>query len=281
MFRRKKQLLFSLFVLVIGYFVLGTFFQFGTSSEEIEEADDLSIMTYNVRGFNRYEVINSPTVFEDIKQLIDDEKPSIICFQEFGSLKRNSFTQYKYKYVKYIRMQHKVIMGFYSKYPIVSEGLVNFPNSANNGAYIDVLYKRDTVRVYNLHMESLKIRPNRTALSNEESGKLYKRIAKSFEKQQEQAAIFRKHKEAVSYKIIVCSDLNNTQFSNVYKVVKGDMRDSFMEKGAGYGRTYNFRYFPLRIDFIFADPEFQIISHKNYDANLSDHFPVMTTLRLL
>ena len=86
--------------------------------------------------------------------------------------------------------------------------------------------------------------------------------------------------EATPYKKIVCGDFNNTQFSNVYKVIKGDMQDSFTEQGTGYGRTFNFRYYPVRIDFILADEAFEIMAHKNFDIKLSDHFPVMASIKI-
>ena len=78
---------------------------------------------------------------------------------------------------------------------------------------------------------------------------------------------------------ILCGDLNNTQFSKVYRVLMEHMTDSFRAKGAGYGRTFNFKYYPLRIDFIFGSPDFVVRSHKNFNPVLSDHFPVMASFR--
>ncbi len=58
------------------------------------------------------------------------------------------------------------------------------------------------------------------------------------------------------------------------------MNDTFQEKGSGFGSTYNFKFLPYRIDFILADPEIDIKSHKNFDVRLSDHTPVMASFRL-
>ena len=56
--------------------------------------------------------------------------------------------------------------------------------------------------------------------------------------------------------------------------------DSFEEAGSGFGRTYDFPYFPFRIDYILADPYFKITSHKVYTGrDYSDHFPIRATLK--
>ena len=96
----------------------------------------------------------------------------------------------------------------------------------------------------------------------------------------EQAEIFRNHLNKSPHRNIVCGDFNNTQFSNVYKIVKGNLQDSFLESGSGFGRTYDLWKLPLRIDYILADPDFEVVSHQNFDVKLSDHYPVMATLRL-
>ncbi len=99
-------------------------------------------------------------------------------------------------------------------------------------------------------------------------------------KQYEQAELIRDNMEQNDNKKIVVGDFNNTQYSNVYQTVKGDMQDTFLEKGKGFGRTYSFLGFPIRIDYILADEDFEVISHKNFDEKLSDHYPVMATLRV-
>jgi len=99
--------------------------------------------------------------------------------------------------------------------------------------------------------------------------------------QQEQAKIVAAHREQTTHKTIVCGDFNSTQYSNVYKTILGeDLVDTFQEQGSGYGRTFNFEYYPVRIDFILADKQFEVMAHKNYNKKFSDHFPVMTSLRL-
>ena len=80
--------------------------------------------------------------------------------------------------------------------------------------------------------------------------------------------------------MIICGDFNNTAYSYVYRKIRGDLNDTFKEAGAGFGRTYDFKFFPVRIDFIFADDAFIVNKFKTYDDHLSDHYPIMTSLSL-
>lgn len=278
--KRKKQLWVSLTVLVLGYISLGTFVRFNFQ-EEYSENEGLKVMSYNVRGFNKYGELDNPKVFEDIKAFIDKEQPDIICFQEpHYKRKKEYLKDYPYQYLEYIGMKGKVLLGFFSKYPIIKSDLIDFPRTVNNGAYADILYRNDTIRVYNVHMQSLGVTPGSRIIRNTSKDKLFKKVARRFRLQQQQAKLVAKHMESNTYKQILCGDFNNTQFSNTYKTIKGDKQDTFIEKGNGYGRTLNFHGIPVRIDFILADPEFEVLGHKNYDVVYSDHYPVMATFRL-
>lgn len=276
--KAKRQLFLPLFVLVLGYFTLGTFVKFNSSNNG-DALSSLKIMSYNVRSFNKNEHINSATVFEDIKELIDTERPDVVCFQEVGYRRRKEYSDYPYQHLEYVGVHDRVLVGIFSKYPIVEAELMNFPKSYNNGAYADILYKKDTIRIYDLHLESLGVTPG-SGLRNQPSDKLFRRVVRAFTKQREQAELVKKHSKAVDYKTIICGDLNNTQFSDVYKIIRGDRQDTFVEKGKGLGRTYDFLGIPFRIDFIFADDAFEVVQHKNFEVKYSDHFPIMASFRL-
>lgn len=277
----SRNLWLSTIVLVVSYMVLGTFFKFQLTEKPIGKGE-VSIMSFNTRSFNRLMLIKDKTISGQIVDLVKTEDPDIVCFQEFGHTKKTSgdFDQYKYSYIDYEYGQKRVILAIYSKFPILDKGSLDFPESANNAIYADIVIKNDTVRVYNIHLESHGVVPSVSKISREPKMKLYKRMSGSFAKQQEQVALFDAHRNTTPYKRIVCGDFNNTQFSNVYKVIKDDMKDTFMEQGIGYGRTFNFKYYPVRIDFILLDKAFNVRAHKNYDVKLSDHFPLMSSFDL-
>ncbi|MEB8329589.1 endonuclease/exonuclease/phosphatase family protein [Flavobacteriaceae bacterium KMM 6897] len=271
----------SFLILLIGYFSLGTFIKFFDSTPESAEKS-LSVLTFNTQSFRGNSRENNPQLSDNIVKFIKEEDADIVCFQEFDytKIKSEDFKQYDYKYVNFEFGVHsdKVIQAIYSKFPIINKGSLNFPNSGNNALFADIVVKLDTVRIYNLHLQSLRVRPG--SIRREESQKLLKRLGNSFVKQQEQAEIVLEHSNTTSHKKIICGDFNNSQYSSVYYDIKGDMKDTFMEMGQGYGRTYNFKFLPLRIDFILVEDEMEVLAHKNYDVKLSDHFPVMASIKL-
>ncbi|MUH35855.1 endonuclease [Zobellia amurskyensis] len=275
----KKQAFTSLFVLVFGYLVLGTFIKLTPKSTDFKK-DELKLLTYNVRNFNRNKNLLSDSIPQEIENLIRKEDPDILCFQEVGYNMQKDYLDFPYHFLKKITAGHKIHMGIFSKYPIINAEIIDFPNSINNGSYADILYKGDTLRLYNLHMQSLGITPGTGVLRSQSSERLYRRVTNAFKRQQQQAQIIAEHKAKSPYKTLVCGDFNNTQFSSVYHTIKGDMQDTFIEKGSGYGRSYNFLKIPIRIDFIMADANFEVMTHKNYDEKYSDHFPVMASFRL-
>lgn len=279
LFKVKRQLLLSLFVLVIGYLFHGSLYKISSSNQN-ENVSDLKVMNFNVRLFNVYDWIQDKNLSSNTLKFLKAESPDVLCIQEYHPNKEIDLSFYKYRYEKLSgkSMQHgQVIL---SKYPIINSGSVEFPETPNNAIYADIVKDTDTIRIYNIHLESLRINTDVEKLKEEGSERLFKLAGLTFKRQQFQTELFLMHKNRCSYKIIICGDFNNTAYSYVYRKIKGNLNDTFKEAGNGFGRTHNFKFFPLRIDFIFADDAFNVDSFKTYDEHLSDHFPIMTSLSL-
>lgn len=276
--QRKQKWYASLIALVITYFSLTPFYRWGGTAEPV--ADGLEVMSYNVRSFNMYDEMPSKTVLADIKAFVKKENPDIICIQEPYYNSSKEFKDFPYRYLEYFHMQGKGLLAIFSKYPILETGLLNFPKTQSNGIFIDVVYKNETTRIYNVHLESLGITPGQGVLTNESTDKLYQQVNRAFQKQMEQAVVINDHIKSSPHRTILCGDFNNGQYSNVYKTIKGNLQDTFLEAGSGYGRTYLFHGLPFRIDFIFADEAFEVKGHTNYDVPYSDHYPVMASFKL-
>ncbi len=275
----KKHLLLSLVVLALGYMSFGSLYKF-SESKTIEKPENLSIMNYNVRLFNLYDWIPEKNIETKLVGFIKEESPDILSLQEYHPHENIDLSFFKYKYEKLSGNKTKYGQAIFSKYPIVRSGSVAFPNTPNNAIYADVVKGKDTIRVYNIHLESLRIDPKVQSLTKEDSEKLFNGVGKTFKMQQLQAELFLKHKAECNYKMVICGDFNNTAFSYVYKVIREDLNDTFKVAGNGFGRTYDLKFFPLRIDFILTDKAFEINSFKTYDVEYSDHYPVMTKLSL-
>ncbi|MBO3116651.1 endonuclease/exonuclease/phosphatase family protein [Winogradskyella sp. DF17] len=274
----KKQLLLSLVVLLLGYGYIGSLYKF-SSTKDVSDKDNFTVMSFNVRLFNFYEWLPSKTIKEDIIALFESEQPDILSIQEYrqgGRIELKGYYDYNSKYSGVIRGGQTI----FSKFPIINSGSLEFPNTNNNGIFIDVKIKQDTVRVYNIHLQSSGINTEVDALRKETSENLLKRLGTTFKAQQEQVELINAHRAKCPYKVIVTGDFNNTAYSYVYNSLKDDLVDTFEEAGNGFGKTFGFKFFPLRIDFILADKSFEINNYKSYDKKLSDHFPIKTTLKL-
>ncbi|MBR9756484.1 MAG: endonuclease/exonuclease/phosphatase family protein [Algicola sp.] len=276
----KKQMLLSLLVLTIGYFSFGALYKFSSSGKTQFSKNTLSVMNYNVRLFNLYDWIKEKDIEDSIARFIKRKSPDVLCLQEYHPHKDIDLSFYSHKYEKLSGKNVKYGQAIFSKYPIVNSGSVEFPETSNNAIFADIVKGSDTIRVYNVHLQSLRIDTNVEKLKKEDSERLLKRVGQTFKMQQFQTELFLLHKKQCRHKMIISGDFNNTAYSYIYKKIKGDLKDSFEEDGNGFGRTYNFKFFPVRIDFILADASFEIESFKTFDEEFSDHYPIMSYLKL-
>ena len=79
--------------------------------------------------------------------------------------------------------------------------------------------------------------------------------------------------------VILCGDLNSTPFNWVHGRLTRFLRDTFEERGRGWGMTYHTRMPIFRIDYVMVSDEWEIVSADVVDAYLSDHLPVVVRLR--
>lgn len=283
----KKQIFLSGLVLLMGITFINKFYKF-SSTDLPREEQDFVVMSYNVRLFNLFKWLNDDYVPDEIRTFINDKNPDILCIQEYSTSAKIDLKIYPYEYVFMQGDKIKTGQAIFSKYPIIDEGNLVFPDSNNNVVFADIKKGKDIIRVYNIHLQSIKISPdvneiseNIEGVNQEKSQMLIKRISKAFKKQQQQAEIIMNHKNKCEYPIIICGDMNNSAFSYVYRSIKGKLKDSFEEAGNGFGPTYNFKYYPARIDYIFADSRMKVKSFDSFPEFInSDHYPIIARLSM-
>jgi endonuclease/exonuclease/phosphatase family metal-dependent hydrolase len=255
---------------------------FKTNKKESEFINKgIKILTYNSLNFgatyNKYDLEKRTSILKFIKSV----NPDVICLQEFEDNEnvraRLSAYQFHHIVTKHT-YNEKSTLAIFSKFPFTNMGSLDFSDTSNNTIFVDLAIQNKTLRVYNVHLESLEIRPG--SFKREMPRRLLGRLNIKYKKQLEQALLIRKHLENSQNKSIVCGDFNNTRHSGVVGLFDRDMKDSFVEKGNGFGSTYYFKFLPFRIDFIFADESIEIVDHQNFDIKLSDHYPVMATIQL-
>ncbi|GGD57657.1 endonuclease/exonuclease/phosphatase family protein [Muriicola marianensis] len=277
---RSRFYLLPVTSLLIWIFTLGSFYVFSLD-ESGDSKDDISVLSYNVQELEGNYRMDYAEAAPMIMDFVLEEDAEIVCFQEYAStaISREKMKIYPYEYrLTYYEGRKYSPMGIFSKFPIISRGSLNFQDTFNNAIYADLLIKSDTLRVYNVHLQSLRFRAG--SVKRENTVRLFNRLGNTIRKQKEQVEILLDHTKSSPYPFIICGDLNNTQYSKVYRTLKGDLKDTFLEKGNGLGRTLLLKFLPFRIDYILVDPDFEITSHSNYDVEYSDHYPVRASFRL-
>ncbi|MFN5931306.1 MAG: endonuclease/exonuclease/phosphatase family protein, partial [Sphingobacteriales bacterium] len=89
------------------------------------------------------------------------------------------------------------------------------------------------------------------------------------------------------YPLVVSGDLNDVPSSYAYLSVRGKLNDTFLEQGAGLGKTFMsgrsrfLTWLPtLRIDYIFTDQSIDVNQFSMTNGSLSDHRGVISDFQL-
>jgi len=234
-------------------------------------------MSYNVRLLNRYNWIDSEDIPDRIQQFVINQNPDFLCIQEYqSSIAKPLPLPFSFGSDKTSKSE----LVIFSKRPFVNSGSIAFPNSANSAIFADFKINTDTIRVYNVHLQSSGVNAKIDNFDTETSDLMINQLSKTFKMQQTQAELLTAHMETSPYKIILCGDFNNTAHSYVYRLMKSNLQDAFQEAGSGFGRTYAMNYYPARIDFILVDPQIKVTNFKTHHEELSDHFPISAVVEI-
>ncbi|MFY7731851.1 MAG: endonuclease/exonuclease/phosphatase family protein [Bacteroidia bacterium] len=297
------NIIYSLVALIIGINVSQRFIQFGTKKENVID-NYINIVDFNTHAFDAFE--DKDYVPELFFETLNDIKPDVMCFQEFVSydtkkdkaMFKQLVTEYKDFYTHNMQANEDKITGYsisiLSRYPIVNSGFVERVNSNGNATiFADIKYKNDTIRIINTHLKSIAfdkkdfqtVAEIETDKNEKEVGLLdIKSIAgklkRAFINRSKQAEAIQKFIEKSKHKIILTGDFNDSPASYAYNIIKGDMKDAFIESGSGFSSTYTGKMPSFRIDYILADKGFEIVNYKPYQLNFSDHKMLSATVKI-
>lgn len=302
--RRKKIALLSLFIIIIGFSHIGRYFQIYSSANGDFKPNSFKLLSYNVRVFNHFEWEKKISVRDSILEYINSESPSIVCLQEFltRSTKWEQSEGYILKKLKSVRYQHieytydingsssRFGIATYSYYPIIHRGNIKFKNSINACIYTDIALKTDTIRVYNVHLQSIRLNKYNYDLLDsifsfnsrriDEMKDISGRLKTAFMHRGEQVDAIANHMKLSPYPVILCGDFNDTPVSYTYQKLLGQKKDSFRESGGGLGNTYRGKLPSYRIDYIFHSEKYTSTFYKTCAVNFSDHFPVYSLMQI-
>lgn len=288
----------SLICILIGWMNMKNLFHFGDSGSK---ENGIKVLSYNVRLFDLYNWTHNKGTRDKIFSFLKDESADIVCLQEFFQGDSGYFetldtlidiTKSKDHHVEYTLSRRKTDhwgIATFSKYPIINRGTIRFKTRTNNICiYSDLKIGADTVRVYNMHLQSISfgyadyrfveaLKENTDTLDagNIEiaSKNILRRLKRAFIKRAEQTDKVMQHMASCPYPMIVCGDFNDTPFSYTYHSFSEKLQDAFMESGSGIGSTYLGTFPSYRIDYIFYSKSFTSSGFEVVREELSDHYP--------
>ncbi|MCE9538300.1 MAG: endonuclease/exonuclease/phosphatase family protein [Bacteroidetes bacterium] len=296
----KRRMFYSLIILLGGWSYIWEYGQINFNNIPDKSKKTIKIMSYNVRLFDLYNWSNKVGTRNKMLELISDESPDIMCLQEFSTGDSTStqfnnvdtlkkFNKAKNSYIEYtntIRKKNHYGVAIFSAFPIIRNGKIIFDANSNNICiYSDIKINKDTVRVYNVHLQSIHlgyddykfmddIMHNKKTEELEKSKNILKRIKRAFIKRSIQTELVAEHISKSPYPVIVCGDFNDPPASYTYHTISKDLEDAFVESGNGFGRTYAGKFPSFRIDYILHSKIFKAYDFRTIREELSDHFPV-------
>ena len=303
--RIKKEILISIIIILLGWNQLNNLMpiKFGKSEIPMNTSQDryLKVLSYNVRGFNIYQWSKEPQAIQEIFSFVESQQPQVVCFQEYYSSEKNGRTH------RYISRQLDFLPynavyytadpanrnGFgiatFSKYPILKKSRIPFNSSFNAAMYTDILFGDDTLRVFNIHLQSINFQEDNYAFmdtarfkySNEQISEIKaigSRLKTAFSKRAEQAKIIASYIRDSPYPVVLMGDFNDTPQSYAYRKIKKGLEDSFRKSGRGIGNTYAGELPSFRIDYIMYSPPLVSVDFNRTRTDQSDHYPISTRL---
>ena len=284
-FIKKRRVIFPIVIIIFGIPFLRSTFRIGNN--KISSEKEFSILSVNAHLFrepNTYSEFSIPMI-----KWAAEDKSDIKCFQEYSTNKRwealdvtSQIAKEGYAHFVYAAnlrgSDHNPGLAIFSKYPILDSGMVwKVQGSVNAGMFVDLLIDKDTIRIYNVHLESLKLKVDELKNPNGYWNKI-KQLVKSLKKGASdhtwQTDTLIAHTLNSPYPYIICGDFNETPYSYNYVKLRDQFSNAFEEAGTGFGFTFNSFLFFLRIDHHFFSSEIQCSDFRvDRSMKISDHFP--------
>lgn len=263
------RFIFSFLVLLVYVDKPISFFK---TDATVDDQRGLQVMSYNVRLFNHYNWIKDSSVRNKIKTFVNDNKPDFIAVQEFHDDYRELMNDFKYSHIDL--KEGNVGLAIFGNSKMINKGDVVSDDKRKIAIYVDFVYKKDTLRLYNSHFKSYNINPLSFKPNKETFKNVLNKTKLVYKIQNDECSILIDHMKKSPYSLMLAIDLNNTSDSFVYKKINDLFFDSYVQTGFEFGATYDFSFLPIRIDYIFYSKLIKANTYQIHNVKLSDHKPI-------
>ncbi len=312
---KRKLALLPLATLLLSWNLIGSFFGLHPAAKQSmsKQNETYRVVTWNAHLFNFFE--NKGLLDEAMLQEAKGFNADVLLVQEFVfSLDSSSpitldrvRKKLGYKYAAAandrafgvhtnIRQKneryHPFCVAIFSNFPIIRWQKEQSIKQYNHTFLLaDLLIATDTVRFFNIHLQSMHFAKNDYAFIEnidqqdmdavQTAGKnIIRKLKTANLLRSGQARDVRAVIDESPHPVIVCGDMNDVPNSNAYQIISNNLYDAFTEKGWGVGRTFKFLSPTLRIDYVLHSKELQLRQVKVLKTKLSDHSPVLADFKL-
>ncbi len=295
LFSRPWRSLLSVVGLVLGFWLWPRTVGFHTPQPNQQGLNGFTLLSYNVSVFGLelyYEDPKQPNTRQSrgVTDFVVSHPAAVKCFQEFYTGNEQPLFQMRrrleakgYGYHAFLPPNTNGYIGVatFSRYPILRQGSRAF-SSFNGMVWTDIKIGPDTVRIINVHMQSMGIRVRRLfreramAGVKSETRSVLGALKAGFKARQGEVRIVEERIANSPYPVVVTGDFNDTPYSVVYERLRRRLTNAFEAGGHGFGFTLNRAPRTIRIDNQFFDNSrlelLDFITHR--DQPYSDHFPI-------
>jgi len=300
LFLRNKYSLISLFTILLGWPQISAMMTLPSENPVLLPGQNINLTTWNVHGFAGQMNVRG-NVRAEIVEYLSVENPDLLCLQEIHIYeadfipvlrKMSNAWALPYDYEKdyYNPDRENGFNGIatFSRYPIIHKGYLEQQPKKCFGIYTDICLGKDTIRIFNVHLASLRLgqkdvdfyyqlKKTETENIDVKAGlfSILKKLKQAFLVRAAETDILIKAVDQSPYPTIICGDMNDSPFSYTYRQLTISLTDAYHEAGEGFfGSTYDGAMPNYRIDYILYDKHFKAFSYKKADVNFSDHYPV-------
>lgn len=275
--------------------------QIGRTYEQPRVAGTFRVLSYNVEGFfGRDSLGKRENRMDTVAAFIREMDPDVVCLQEFETNYLNpperfdgALEAWKYKQLFLETDEQKRSgrgLAVYSKYPLLRRGGIRYPDSRNSSMWVDVAIHRDTLRVYNNHLQSTQVSEDdreylgamtklADTLTDERAKSILRKLDRNFKVRATQADSVARFIHDGRPRVVVCGDFNDTPMSYTYRRMRGDLVDAFSRRGHGAINTYRGLLGVFRIDYLFHSDDMETVAYDSELPLWSDHNPVIVDLK--
>ena len=302
----KRHVGFSLLLLMcVGYKNISVLLAWNSAKDFAMKKQEgtIRILNWNVKGFDTHDLArdSANSLRHKMLEYIAGQDADILCMQDFSEY-NNPLLPSNISYLKdslnypyhYFADDYKFYppwgpaysgIVIFSKHPFSRIEQVVYPGKKTPESIIvaDITINNIRRRLVNTHLQSMHLRQlspkDKEPWENSEdsvivySGNSFKKLKFFLPYHAMQSELVKKQIDASPYPLIFLADMNEVPTSYAYHRIRGSLKDVFLMKGLGLGRTY-YKISPtLRIDYLMVSSGIEVMQYKKDDIFMSDHYP--------